>query len=192
MKIPTFTRAQDFQQSLSNEHQLHAFALGAELPSIHALINHQSKSTLASLHNQYVIEAIAQQCYERLIQKPEIRLALVCYADHIVNRGSAMLDDVRLHTKYPGLPLAKYYAVIKRTDGLLNRCDVWEKHLRLCRSLCFALHEYHQDLDCEICYSESTVICNHPQQRRCYYYTKTSRSLCFYADKYQYFQLPLF
>lgn len=190
MKIPTFTRAQDFKQSLNNESQLHAFALGAELPSIHAFINHKSKNTLATLHNQYVIEAIAQQCYERLIKMPEIRLALVCYADHIVNRGSTMLEDVRLHTQHPGLPLAKYYAVIKRTNGLLDRCDAWEKHLRLCRSLCFALHEYYQDPDCDICYSEKNIIIDKPHCRQCYSYTTINKPVLFQLNRYQYHQRP--
>ncbi|CDS95222.1 hypothetical protein [Vibrio coralliirubri] len=190
MMILSFNRDQYFYQNLTNKHQLCAFALGAELPSVYTLIGNKRAMALSSLNEQNRLEAIAEQCYERFMEEPRLRSVLDGYADSILNSNTVMLHDVRLHAQYAGLPLAKYYSALKQTDGYWDRTTVWEKHLQLCEALSFALYEYYQDPRSDICYGEKTVIIDKPHDRQCYSYTAIKTSVSFQLDRYQYYQRP--
>ncbi|MEZ8452251.1 hypothetical protein AB6C66_15685 [Vibrio splendidus] len=171
MKIPTFTRAQYFHQNLTDKHQLYAFALGIELPSVYTLIGNKQVMALSSLNEQNRLEAIAEQCYKRFMEEPRLHSVLNEYADSILNSEMAVLHDVRLHAQYAGLPLAKYYSALKQTDGHWDRTTIWEKHLQWCQALSLALYEHYQDPRSKVSYGEKTVIIDKPHDRQCYSYT---------------------
>ena len=190
MMILNFNRAEYFHQNLTDRHQLCAFALGAELPSVYTLIGNKREMALSSLSVQNRIAEIAKQCYERFIEDPTLQSALDEYADSMMRTDALMFDDVRLHAQNPGLPLAKYYHALKQAGGHLDRSMVWERHLEWCQALSFALYEYCQDSRGDICYGEKTVIINKPHNRQCYSYTTIKKPVSFQLNRYQYRQLP--
>lgn len=128
MMILSFNRAQYFQQNLTDIKQLGAFALGIELPSVHTLIGNKPEMVLASLHEQVLLETIAKQCYDDFMKAPHLQSVLNNYAENLLFSDIASFEDVRLHAKTPGLPLAKYYSAIKH--NYLDRTLIWEKHLQ--------------------------------------------------------------
>ncbi|MEZ8724040.1 hypothetical protein AB6D66_23480 [Vibrio pomeroyi] len=190
MMILSFNRAQYFHQNLTDKHQLCAFALGIELPSVYTLIGNKRVMALSSLNEQNRLEAIAEQCYERFMEEPRLRSVLNAYADSILISEMVMLHDVRLHAQYAGLPLAKYYSALKQTDGHWDRTTIWEKHLQWCQALSLALYEHYQDPRSDICYGEKSIIVDKPHDKQCYSYTAINKPVSFQLDRYQYHQRP--
>ncbi len=190
MMIVSFNRAQYFHQNLTDKHQLCAFALGVELPSVYTLIGHKRSIALSSLNEQNRLEAIAEQCYERFMEEPKLHSALNNYADNMLTSDAAMLHDVRLHVQYAGLPLAKYYSALKQSGEYRDRSAVWETHLRWCQALSLAMYEHYQDPRSDICYGEKTVIIDKPHERRCDSYTTINKPVSFELNQYQYHQRP--
>ncbi|XNS97683.1 hypothetical protein AB6D28_015110 [Vibrio cyclitrophicus] len=190
MMILSFNRAQYFHQNLTDKHQLYAFALGIELPSVYTLIGNKQVMALSSLNEQNRLEAIAEQCYKRFMEEPRLHSVLNEYADSILNSEMAVLHDVRLHAQYAGLPLAKYYSALKQTDGHWDRTTIWEKHLQWCQALSLALYEHYQDPRSKISYGEKTVIIDKPHDRQCYSYTTIKTPVSFELNQYHYSQRP--
>ncbi|MGO2318402.1 MAG: hypothetical protein ACTH6O_05435 [Vibrio toranzoniae] len=190
MMILSFNRAQYFHQNLTDKHQLCAFALGVELPSVYTLIGNKQTMALNSLNEQNRLEAIAKQCYEHFMEEPRLQTVLDEYADSMLNSEMVMLHDVRLHAQYAGLPLAKYYSALKQTDGHWARTTVWEKHLQWCQALSLALYEHYQDPRSDIGYGEKAVIVDKPHNRQCYSYTAIKIPVSFELNQYHYSQRP--
>lgn len=188
--ILSFNRAQYFHQNLTDKHQLCAFALGVELPSVYTLIGNKQTMALNSLNEQNRLEAIAKQCYEHFMEEPRLQTVLDEYADSMLNSEMVMLHDVRLHAQYAGLPLAKYYSALKQTDGHWARTTVWEKHLQWCQALSLALYEHYQDPRSDIGYGEKAVIVDKPHNRQCYSYTAIKIPVSFELNQYHYSQRP--
>ncbi|WP_413282507.1 hypothetical protein [Vibrio sp. MA40-2] len=186
----TFNRAQYFHQNLTDNHQLRAFALGAELRSVCTLIGDKREMALSSLGEQQRLETIAKHCYERLMEEQKLKSVLNGYARSMMRSDTVMFHDVRLHAECPGLTLAKYYGSLKKTNGHMDRSIVWERHLHWCRALSVALYEHYQDPRSDICYGKKTIIIDKPHERQCYSYTTIKKPVAFKLNRYQYRQLP--
>ncbi|HCH01828.1 MAG TPA: hypothetical protein DEV85_08060 [Vibrio sp.] len=188
--ILSFNRPDYFRKNLTDNHQLCAFALGAELSSVYTLIGNKREIALGSLHEQNRLETIAKQCYEDFMKDPMLHEVLVNYAAGILDSDTTIFNDVHWHAQTPGLPLAKYYSALKHTEGHIDRSVIWEEHLKWCQSLSLALYEYCIDPLCTIDYEQKTVMINKPHTKQCFCYTDIKTPVVFNIDQYQYVQLP--
>ncbi|MGR5414459.1 hypothetical protein ACPV52_17115 [Vibrio astriarenae] len=192
MKVLTFDKPEHFKRSLSDDKQLAAFALGAQSTMIHHLIHSEEYEGVPNdLATQKTLEKLARQLVYNYKQCPERYRALKRYKQMLVDSELLMCDDIELHLKYPALTLAKYYYCLQQSIDKMDSMKLWERHLRFCKALCFALNEYYAEPRSLIEYRHNMVQVEHPHQRQSYCYIETKVPICFHAFDYRLFQLPL-
>ncbi|WP_367971145.1 hypothetical protein RJD38_07515 [Vibrio scophthalmi] len=191
MTLFTFAKPEHFYQCLNDTRQLAAFALGAQNPRVYQLLKNESAEIPTSLEVQQAIEKVAKGFYESYILDDELRHSLENYANTLIEDASTSLEDIYLHDRFPEMPLIKYYAVKVRLKGSISWIEIWERHIAMCRKICFSLYEYRKYQAVKVSYSNTMIVVYKPALKQCDCYVEANQPRCFHIEKERYFQLPL-
>ncbi|MFL0976429.1 hypothetical protein ACJO1P_12600 [Vibrio parahaemolyticus] len=189
MTILTFEKPEHFLNSLTQHQQIAAFALGGQNPKVY--VHLKAAGIPQALAHQQAIERLASHFYQTLRYKSDCQRALDRHHALVVDNLPIMCEDVTLHLKYPELPLVKYYSAIQYANNQVDIVEIWERHFRLSRALCFAIHHKLIEPRAQIGYAHDMVLVELSHQKQSFCYVQNSVPLCFHVGQFQYFQLPL-
>lgn len=190
MTIPTFTDTRELYDAQHHLPSLHAFALGAQHPDIHALISHHPDA-LQTLEGQERLASVAHHHWQRAQYHSAIRHTLNRHANALYSGHNLCFEDIELHRMYPALPLMKYYAALQKGKQSVAKDQLWSRHLVYCRNISLALHEIARASNSSLSYNAHSLTVSTPSKKECVCFHYQAAAQCYHVSDWRYFLLPM-
>jgi hypothetical protein len=190
MDFLRFQRFEYSKESLTDDCQLVAFALGAQHSSLYNIL-HPDSTVPVSLEHQERLESAAKYYWEIAQRNSLLKQAASQHAKALLGGRNFTFEDVWLHLAHPELPLVKYYNALIEAKGVMDKDKVWQQHLIYSRTLYLAMYEHSREPAAELCYNANSVMVSIPKSKQCLLFNYNATSQCFHLEGWHYYLKPM-